>query len=151
MKAIALFLFADLAAFGSSSLRYEPEEISLQGVIRRQTFPGPPNYEDVAKGDEPETYWILELSAPVDVIGTQGSDLDVSESGVRSMQLVFEILSKKSYKDFPHFVGKHVTVKGQLYHSISGHHKTNVLIKVRDMKKEPSPSLEPSNVGHVPP
>ena len=136
MKAIALFLFAALSAFGSPGLRYEPEEVSLQGVIRRQTFPGPPNYENIAKGDKPETYWILELSGPVNVAETKGSDLDVAESDVRSVQLVFEILSEKSYKDYPDFVGKHVTVTGQLFHSISGHHKTKVLIKVRSIKKE---------------
>jgi hypothetical protein len=140
MKILGLFLLIALAAFGSPSLRYEPEEVTLSGVIRRQTFPGRPNYANIAKGDEPEVYWILELSTPVDVAGTKESDIDVAESGVHSMQLVFGVEGKKSYPDYADFVGKQVTVIGRLFHSHTAHHKTPVLIAVRDMKKEPNQS-----------
>lgn len=144
MKILAFFLLITLTASGSPSLRYEPEEVTVRGVIRRQTFPGRPNYEDVTKGDEPEIYWILELSTPVAVIGKKDSDLDVSESGVHSMQLVFGVIGTKSYPDYPDFVGKQVTVVGRLFHSHTAHHKTAVLISVRDMRKEPNQSLEPT-------
>ena len=36
-------------------LLYEPQIVSLAGTLRRKTFPGRPNYESVARGDEAET------------------------------------------------------------------------------------------------
>lgn len=135
MKIFGLLLLLTLTAFGSPSVRYEPQEVTLQGVIRRQVFPGRPNYEDIAKGDEPEPYWILELSTPVDVVGEKDADLNITETGVCSIQLVFGVPGTKSYADYPNFIGKYVTVTGQLFHSFSGHHKTAVLISVRDIKK----------------
>src|SRR5216684_6464494 len=31
----------------------------------RKTFAGPPNYHDIRKGDEAETYWLLNLDSPI--------------------------------------------------------------------------------------
>jgi hypothetical protein len=142
MKILGLFLLITLAAFSVPSLRYEPDEVTLRGVIRRQTFPGRPNYEDVAKGDEPEVYWILDLNTPMDVVGKDDS-FDVTESGVRSIQMIFGLLGKKSYSDYRDLVGKQVTVAGRLFHSDTAHHKTKVLISVRDLKKEPNHAPAP--------
>jgi hypothetical protein len=148
MKLLGLFLLVALAAFGSPSLRYEPEEVTLRGVIRRQIFPGRPNYEDIAKGDEPEIYWILQLSTPVDVVGKKDSDVDVPECGARTLQLVFGVLGDKSYADYPDIIGKQVIVVGRLFHSHTAHHKTEVLISVREMKKDPN--LRPrTTVAHL--
>ena len=48
-------------------MQCSPHIVKLVGVIKNQTFPGPPNYESVAKGDAPEDYWILTLDEPIDV------------------------------------------------------------------------------------
>src|SRR4051812_46815684 len=100
MKVFALFLLIAVAAYGAPTFHYEPEQVTLSGVIRRQVFPGRPNYEDVSKGDEPEVYWILELSTPMDVIRNTDADIDAMERGVRATQLVFGVLSSKSYADY---------------------------------------------------
>src|SRR5947209_6316965 len=34
------------------------------GTLRQKTFPGPPNYEDVHKGDKNETLWLLKPDSP---------------------------------------------------------------------------------------
>src|SRR4051812_34808294 len=95
----ALSLVATVAFCGEAApaLRYEPGEVALVGTIHKQTFPGRPNYEDIAKGDEPEVYWILRLKDPVDVIGAKDAEVDVTERAVREVQLVFGIISRKSY------------------------------------------------------
>ncbi len=33
-------------------LSYEPTEVRLTGTISRKTFPGPPNYQSIRKGDK---------------------------------------------------------------------------------------------------
>lgn len=141
----ALSLVAPVVLCGGSApaLSYEPDEVTLVGTVRRETFPGRPNYEDITKGDELEVYWILQLRKPVDVIGAKDADIDVTECAVREVQLVFGVLSKKSYPDYRDLLGKPVIVTGSLYHAISAHHKTAVLIQVRDMKKEPKNGTKP--------
>ncbi len=37
------------------------ERVTVSGKLTRQTFPGRPNFESVARGDEPETYFVLRL------------------------------------------------------------------------------------------
>ncbi len=123
-----------LAGSAIAPLRYEPAEVTLTGVVQLQTFPGRPNYEDVSKGDEPEVYWILHLSCAVDVVGANGDDINVSEGDVREIQLV---LSPEEYTKYGALAGERVVVTGSLFHSITAHHKTAVLLRVRDMKKSP--------------
>jgi hypothetical protein len=49
------------AAQQQECLAYEPAVVQLIGTISKKTFPGPPNYESIKKGDKPETYWVLDL------------------------------------------------------------------------------------------
>ena len=45
--------------------------IQLSGRLDHRVFPGPPNYEDVQKGDAPESAYILELASPRCFIGDE--------------------------------------------------------------------------------
>lgn len=145
MKAILLGLVLVLTAFAAGGVRLPyGHDVRLSGTIRRQTFPGPPNYEDISLGDAPETYWIIELGAPVDVIGIDGDSLAVTERDIRSVQLVFGVSSKQSYSDYDGLVGKRVVVAGELFHGHTGHHKTEILISVRRMQEEPNQSPQPT-------
>src|SRR5690242_5188894 len=44
----------------SKCLPYEPLIVELRGVLIQRTFPGPPNYESIRKGDRAETSWLLD-------------------------------------------------------------------------------------------
>jgi hypothetical protein len=129
---IVNLLFA-AAAFGAEPcLRYEPEKVSLAGVIAERVFPGPPNYENIKKGDRPETAWILHLDKPVCVAPLDPKDdIDEPESNVTDMHLIIY----DGYKKYEALPGKQVIVHGTLTHSISGHHRTRVLIEVEDIKR----------------
>jgi hypothetical protein len=59
-------------------VNYEPDLVSLNGKIIRKTFPGPPNYENIKTGDQPETYWILILTTPLCVNAKTGDSLYAS-------------------------------------------------------------------------
>lgn len=125
-------LFATSAFGADPCLQYEPKKNSLTGIIAERVFPGPPNYENIKKGDRPETAWILHLDKPVCVVPADPKDdIDVPESSVTDMHLIIY----GSYKKYEALLGKHVIVHGTLTHSISGHHRTRVLIEVEDIKR----------------
>jgi hypothetical protein len=55
----ATVLVSTNSAMGQSTslspcLSYEPAVVTLSGTLVRKTFPGPPNYKSVKKGDKPE-------------------------------------------------------------------------------------------------
>jgi hypothetical protein len=108
-------------------LAYEPEAVQLIGKIHKQTFPGPPNYESIRKGDKPETYWVLHLP---DTVCTQPSADNEGEDNVTDLQLT---LTPKQYALYRKFLGHRVNVKGKLSHAITGHHHTPVLMEVIDI------------------
>ena len=129
-----LFLPANMGIAASSPcLKYEPEIIELRGKSKRVTFPGPPNYESVKEGDEPETYWLLYLPTPICVQGNPKDDLNSEdENNVKELQLMI-----RDYKKYSHLLGKSVLVKGKLMHSFSGHHNTPVLVQVQSLTEAP--------------
>lgn len=125
---LSLFISASYAS-AQNCLSYETDGVKLAGTISRKTFPGPPNYESIRRGDKPETYWILHLAQPI--CTTANGDND-AESGVTDIQL---ILMPKQYALYKKFVGAKagVTVTGKLSHAITGHHHTQVLMEVASM------------------
>ena len=115
----------------SPCLDYEPSRVELVGTIKRQTFPGRPNYESIAKCDEPEPYWILHVAKPFCVNASE--DWLEKEIRVSRVQLVF-IGSGNEYRRYRQLVGRKVVVAGSLFHQITGHHHTKILLTVNSIK-----------------
>jgi hypothetical protein len=127
---VALVLIPSLLF--AECFNYEPDLTTLTGKIIRKTFPGPPNYESIKDGDEPETYWILVLDKPFCVNGKKGDIAYSLETKIEQVQLVFMAASDE-YKKYKNLVGENVIVRGQLFPMQTGHHHTNVLITVKDI------------------
>jgi hypothetical protein len=106
--------------------------VQLNGNLIRQTFPGPPNYESVAKGDTPEVAWILHLDKPVCVKARPGDDIDVAISHLQDLQLV--LADDGYYRQAKKFLTRKVMVTGVLFGAHTGHHHTPVLMDVKDMQ-----------------
>jgi hypothetical protein len=115
---------------GGECLQYEPHEVSMTGKLVRRTDPGSPNYESVENGDQPETYFYLELSAPVCTLAasTDPNDPDVALHDVHLVQLV---LDDAAYKRLRPKLGRRVTLRGTLFAAITGHHHAPLLLQVR--------------------
>ena len=130
--AVASFSFASACFAQTKSnqvcLSYEPAVVRVNGTLIRKTFPGPPNYESVRRGDKPETYWVLDLPRPVCVDQDQRSpDLNPAHKKVSQIQLV---LPPDAYRKYKELIGKQVVATGTLFGRHTGHHHTLVLLTV---------------------
>ena len=132
-----LFLFSTAACVAQARpaagcLSYEPAVVTLNGILIRETFPGPPNYESVPQGDKPETYWLLDLARPVCVNEDKGEpDLNPMQKAVRRVQLV---LDPKAYERHKGLFGKRVVATGTLFGAFTAHHHSPVLLTVRTLE-----------------
>lgn len=115
-------------------LNYEPEKVQLTGLLYSKSFPGPPNYEDIKKGDKEEIYWLIKTTKDFCVNDTKdnwtGKLLNQSEVQLVIMPAVLDLYETKRS-----LLGKNVITKGTLFPQMSGHHKTNVLITVESLEK----------------
>ena len=113
-----------------SCLHYRPSAVTLEGTLVRRPYPGPPNYESVRQAEQPDTALILRIPKPICVAPDSTSDqLDSElETGVRELQLAIGTDSVwAQLRAAPH---SRLRVTGELFHAISGHHRTRVLLWV---------------------
>lgn len=110
-------------------LPYGPQ-IELAGRMERETFPGPPNYESIEAGDDPETYWILHLPTPV--CAQAGDEPD--EGQERNVTRVQLVLAPDHYRSYRPMLGRHVIASGTLMQRLTGHHHTPLLLQVHSLR-----------------
>lgn len=133
-------------------LSYEPTVVKLTGVVISRTFPGPPEYESIRKGDEPESYWLLALPRPVCVnqaADSAGYPFNLARKNIRWIQLVFN--SEKGYDSIQEvydayrpLLGKRILATGTLYGRQTPQHKTRVLLWVHTLRELPKgPNVTP--------
>lgn len=82
---VILSLFVSTAAYGQCLQADSPEPVEVSGTLQFQIFPGPPNFEDVRKGDRPHPAYILRLNSPICLTGDNFTDEDVSGSQIHLM------------------------------------------------------------------
>jgi len=98
-------------------------------TIVQETHPGPPNYEDITKGDKPETIWALRLDRSICI--NSASDLNEAEDNLQEIQLV---LKATQYVRYRNLIGRKVSVSGTLFDSHTGHHHKKVLLTTDQIK-----------------
>jgi len=103
---------------------YEPEISVLSGILRSQKFYGPPNYGETPKIDRIETFYILILDSPINVLSKKNDEFNEPERNIRDIQLVI-----LDYSTFRTYLNKSIRVSGKLFHSETGHHHTKVLME----------------------
>ena len=128
---LLLTLCLSASAKAQKCLGYGPI-VTLAGTLRSQVFPGPPNYESIKRGDLKETAIILAFAKPACIIGNDPANNEISETGIRGMQLV--ILKAVHWKTIRRLMGRRAIVTGTLFYWQSGHHHTKVLIDVVNIR-----------------
>lgn len=121
----ALFALAFTTSAKADCLSYEPNRVSVAGTLTRIVFPGPPNYESVARGDRPEPYFVLRLQQPVCVKGRGQAEDEPFISDVLAIQLG---LTEPQYDQFRPLIGKQVRLSGSLVAATTGAHHTPVML-----------------------
>lgn len=121
--------FTACAEAEQQCLPYGPAAITLSGrVIHRQAY-GEPGYGEDPAHDAIERYEALKLDQPVCVVQKGKDEVDVDEKDVSLVQLVF---LKPTYSAAANV---HVWVTGTLFHGITGHHHTTILIQVEKVER----------------
>ncbi|HEY1722536.1 MAG TPA: DUF4431 domain-containing protein [Magnetospirillaceae bacterium] len=110
-------------------LTYEPAVVTLTGKITSHFAWGPPGYGEDPKHDAKEGYIALDLDRPICVTGMDDGFLQDPENDLKRLQLLYY---PDSYPFKKKWLGKRVSVTGTLFHAISGHHRTPVLITVTE-------------------
>jgi len=107
---------------------YEPATVGLHGKLVRETFAGPPNYDDIRKGDKAETVWLVTLDSPICINQDEAEpDRNPSQKNVRKVELV---LNKEDGERAKALLGKRVVATGSLFGAHTGHHHTPILLTV---------------------
>jgi len=122
--AISLSFAIVSAAAQAKCFDYEPAKVVVTGVIFERVDPGPPGYGEDPKHDTKEPHLYLKLDSPICTSSVPGDDLNTAESGVTEMEMVYFVESEFRKE----WLGEHVSVTGTLFHGVSGHHWTSVLI-----------------------
>jgi hypothetical protein len=134
IAAISLGLFLTAATTvlaGGGCLSYEPAQVQLSGKVSRKEAYGPPGYGEDPAHDKRESYLVLALTAPICVNADPKSPVNnESETDVREVQLVYP--SGHSLQRA--WLNRNISVSGTLFHQLTGHHRTKVLITVSETR-----------------
>lgn len=119
-----------LAAGAYDCLEYGP--IRLVGTLVRQTYAGPPDYESVTKGDEPQILWLLQLDQRVCV---DSNSRYPREPTAIEIELA---LPADQYARHRHLLGQKIIASGELIHGGANYQKRLVLL-ADDLQKTSLP------------
>lgn len=133
-KIFFLVAFVACAPYSFSANRvvhYQPEIVKLAGLVETQTFPGKPNYQSIKNGDEIEKGVYLRLNYPIDVAVLSDDDINENENNVKVIQIADDSLA--DWQELKK--GGNFYITGRLFHRISGHHHSRVLIDVEKIER----------------
>ena len=107
--------------------------VSLTGRLVQQTYPGPPDYESVTKGDQPLVIWIIQMDRGTCIAGSNSSYSSAYSYrstysypsaysypiayNEREIQVVFgtdQYAGADEYAQYRYLLGKRITVTGRL-------------------------------------
>lgn len=123
--ALAMTVVQHVAA---ESLQYEPAVVQLTGILNVEDHFGPPNYGENPDEDRVERAYVLRLDRRIDVVGKPSGDLNTASfTDVERVHLV------PGSQPLGAYVGQHMTVEGTLFEGFTGHHVTDVLMRVSNV------------------
>jgi hypothetical protein len=112
----------------------QSKSFHFEGTLTYQVFPGPPNFEDVRKGDKPEPTYILQLKKPICVSGDEFID---PEKQIDRIQIFPDYADKDDralWNELRRLVGKFVAVDGsEPFGAHTGHHHAPFLLPIKEI------------------
>lgn len=126
---VAAPVIADAADPPKACLQYDGHSTELSGTLFSRNYYGPPGYGENPKQDARESAWLLLLDAPICVVASDHPEKD-NNAGERDQIVVQLAAVHVEPERIQKVEGRRVTVTGQLYHALTGHHRTPVLLDV---------------------
>jgi hypothetical protein len=120
---IAIVSMMCAGAHAAACERYDAPTTTLSGIVTIKTFFGPPNYGESPEKDARERQAILHLEKPLCTVASGDSPAEHDQ-----MEVTLVPTGASSFRQLD---GKRVVVSGSLFHALTGHHHTAVLMKVR--------------------
>src|SRR5436305_295692 len=108
----SMLFFAGPALAASVTYRVS---VTLLRTLSKRTFPEQPNYESVAKGDRPATYFFVSPPTVFCVAMGNSADNEPAEPRIAGVQLVFS-LKEDGYSPLRPYLNKQVECHGTLFH-----------------------------------
>ncbi len=133
-RLLLLTAFAAMTGVGSPASAAcldvrQSEPLSFKGTLNYRVFPGPPNYEDIKKGDKPESAYIIKLDEPICATGDEFLD---SKQSFDRVQLLMDNSSQAGrtlWQSLRQMDGKRVLVTGKSgFGAQTGHHHAPLLM-----------------------
>lgn len=118
------FVFTVYSSASAACLHYDGDPVSLSGKVELKTFYGPPNYGENPESDSRETQAFLILLEPICV---EANPSNFEEAEENQIEVTLVPNTGENLKDY---MGKQIIVRGTLFHAITGHHHTPVLMEV---------------------
>jgi hypothetical protein len=118
------------ARMAHTCVRYWSDTVTVAGKVRRHVYPGPPNYESIRRGDEPQPVLLLRLDVP---LCTRASKEYTAYEDVREVQILADPLD---FRFAERHLGKRVRVRGTLTGADVGYHHRDVLIDATDKERQ---------------
>jgi hypothetical protein len=100
------------------------DRVTLRGTLRRQAFPGSPNFESIANGDQAEDTFILELPDSI-CLNDGGEFADPAE---RVVTVHVGIGSQDVAPILAAAVGQVIEVSGEAFAAHTGHHHAPLVL-----------------------
>jgi len=110
---------------------FAPAVSTLNGTLKVELYYGPPNYGESPETDAKEYAYIFYPDQTINVIQTlKVASFDETTKGITKFQLApMDELSLHP------FIGKRITVTGLFFGKHTGHHHTDVLMRVLKAEK----------------
>ena len=113
----------------SACLQYDSKSTKLSGTLLTRTYYGPPGYGESPAQDAREGAWLLLLDAPICVAASAQPEKD--NNSFERDQIVVQLAAVHiDPKKIRTMQGQRLTATGQLFHAMTGHHRTPVLLDV---------------------
>ncbi len=114
-----------------------PSTLVFEGILRHKIFAGPPEFEDVRKGDTPEPTYILELDEPACARNDEFID---PVTRFKTIHLTYDQTiseGKRLKEQLRQLTGQHVVVKGKSGEgAVTGHHHAPFLVEIATIEAD---------------
>ena len=144
MRRVAEVLVTGCVIIGNASLAGAacidvrlPDPLSFAGTLSYQLFSGPPNYEDIKKGDKPERAYIIQLDRPICATGDEFLDGKEMFDRVQLLTDDSSTSSRTAEQSLQPLDGKRVVVSGKSgFGAQTGHHHAPLLMTLVSIKAD---------------